>query len=250
MLPNILMYLAPFVLIACTSSTKPELEEIKTEFQQAGTVGEIALPGNYKRRAASEESFSTWLRKIKLKNDNRVFLYNGRLKGNQEAQFAVLNIPVGNKDLQQCADAVMRLRAEYLRDANRVSEISFADNNGKKYRYNGQGFQGYLETVFTYCGTLSLEKQMKKVRDFSDMQAGDVLIQGGSPGHAVIVMDIAEDKIGKKIYLLAQSYMPAQDIHILQNPLNPALSPWYEAIPNSLILTPEWRFHSSNLRTW
>ena len=244
------MYLAPFVLIACTSSTKPELEEIKTEFQQAGTVGEIALPGNYKRRAASEESFSTWLRKIKLKNDNRVFLYNGRLKGNQEAQFAVLNIPVGNKDLQQCADAVMRLRAEYLRDANRVSEISFADNNGKKYRYNGQGFQGYLETVFTYCGTLSLEKQMKKVRDFSDMQAGDVLIQGGSPGHAVIVMDIAEDKIGKKIYLLAQSYMPAQDIHILQNPLNPALSPWYEAIPNSLIFTPEWRFHSSNLRTW
>lgn len=244
------MYLTPFVLIACTTSTKPELEEIKTEFQQPGTVGEIALPDNYKRKPASEKSFSGWLRKINLKKDNRVFLYNGRLKGNQEAQFAVLNIPVGSKDLQQCADAVMRLRAEYLRDVNRVSEISFADNNGKKYRYNGQSFQEYLETVFAYCGTLSLEKQMKKVNDFSDMQAGDVLIQGGSPGHAVIVMDIAEDIYGKKIYLLAQSYMPAQDIHILQNPLNPGLSPWYEGISNSLILTPEWRFHSSNLRTW
>ena len=250
MLPNILMYLTPFVLIACTTSTKPELEEIKTEVQQPGTVGEIALPDNYKRKPASEKSFSGWLRKINLKKDNRVFLYNGRLKGNQEAQFAVLNIPVGSKDLQQCADAVMRLRAEYLRDVNRVSEISFADNNGKKYRYNGQSFQEYLETVFAYCGTLSLEKQMKKVNDFSDMQAGDVLIQGGSPGHAVIVMDIAEDIYGKKIYLLAQSYMPAQDIHILQNPLNPGLSPWYEGISNSLILTPEWRFHSSNLRTW
>ncbi len=32
----------------------------------------------------------------------------------------------------------------------------------------------------------------------------------------------------KKVYLLAQSYMPAQQIHILVNPANSLLSPWYE----------------------
>ena len=51
------------------------------------------------------------------------------------------------------------------------------------------------------------------VSPVTSMQIGDVLIQGGSPGHAVIVVDMAENPAtGEKLYLLAQSYMPAQDI--------------------------------------
>ena len=51
------------------------------------------------------------------------------------------------------------------------------------------------------------------------MQIGDVLIQGGSPGHAVIVVDMAENPAtGEKLYLLAQSYMPAQDIQSAGEP--------------------------------
>jgi len=38
-----------------------------------------------------------------------VFLYNGKIKQNQQAQFAVLDIGIGNKDLQQCADIILRL---------------------------------------------------------------------------------------------------------------------------------------------
>ena len=74
------------------------------------------------------------------------------------------------------------------------------------------------------------------------MQPGDVFIKGGSPGHAVIVVDMAVNSSGKKIFLLAQSYMPAQDIHILNNPMSPEFSPWYELNDNSLIYTPEWVF--------
>jgi hypothetical protein len=76
-----------------------------------------------------------------------------------------------------------------------------------------------------------------------------VLITGGSPGHAMLVTDMASDAAGHKIYLLAQSYMPAQDIHIVKNPMNDGLSPWYRA-DEPLIITPEWTFHSFQLRRW
>ncbi|MDR3713868.1 MAG: DUF4846 domain-containing protein [Puia sp.] len=59
-------------------------------------------------------SFGEWLRSIPLKKDKTVYLYDGSRKQNQSAQFAVLDISVGKEDLQQCADAVMRLRAGYL----------------------------------------------------------------------------------------------------------------------------------------
>ena len=53
------------------------------------------------------------------------------------------------------------------------------------------------------------------------MQIGDVFIKGGFPGHAVVVLDMAEnDRTGQRVFLLAQSYMPAQDIHIMKNPTN------------------------------
>lgn len=60
------------------------------------------------------------------------------------------------------------------------------------------------------------------------MQAGDVLVIGGTPGHAEIVVDVAVNKAGKKIYLLAESAMPAQEIQILTDPMSAVLSPWYE----------------------
>jgi hypothetical protein len=147
----------------------------------------------------------------------------------------------------------MRLRAQFLFDKKRFAEISFTDNNGKKYEYlatRGVSFDDYLEKVFAFCGTHSLEKQLRKVVDMKNMQAGDVLVKGGFPGHAAIVVDMAVHSNGKKIYLLAQSYMPAQDIHILRNPQSNRLSPWYEIDDKPLITTPEWIFKPGHLRKW
>ena len=128
-------------------------------------VSAIALPDGYKRVDLPKGSFGEWLRSIALKKDNHVYLYNGALKRNQAAQFAVLDIPVGNKDLQQCADAVMRLRAEYLFSKKKYSEIEFWDNAGKPYRWTGGGakedFEKYMEKVFAMCGTASLEKPVR-----------------------------------------------------------------------------------------
>lgn len=218
-------------------------------------VSDIPLPEGCKRFNGKDTGFATWLRNIPLKKDNTVYLYDGRLKANQQAQFAVLDVPVGHRDLQQCADAVMRLRASWLYDKGAYASIKFADNNGKMYTCppapDSLQFERYLQTVYSYCGTISLSRQLTSVY-FGDMQPGDVLIQGGSPGHAVIVMDVAiAPRTYKKYYMLAQSYMPAQNIHILKNPSSAELSPWYSADEaNSLISTPEWRFGKSDLKRW
>jgi hypothetical protein len=213
-------------------------------------VHEIPLPQGYERIGVNTNSFGAYLRSLPLKKDKTVYLYNGQKKYNQSAQYAVINISTGNKDLQQCADAVMRLRAEYLKSANQP--ICFADNAGKKYcwgNYTHRGWQGYLEIVYGMCGTLSLEKQLKKT-DWNQLKMGDVVIKGGSPGHAVIVMDIAQHKLtGTLIFLLAQSYMPAQDIHLLINPKEKNINPWY-SIPGVKLTTPEWTFSTTCLRTW
>ena len=64
----------------------------------------------------------------------------------------------------------------------------------------------------------------------------------------VIVVDMAINrKEGKVIFLLAQSYMPAQDIHILKNPGNSQLSPWYSTDFGDKLVTPEWEFTRDDL---
>ncbi len=202
----------------------------------------------------SNGSFGEWLRDVSLKKDRHVYLYNGELKRNQTAQFAVLDVSVGKKDLQQCADAVMRLRAEYLFSQKKYSEIEFKDNAGKSYKWAGgsdrTGFERYLETVFGMCGSASLQKQLKPVSSLNEMQPGDVFIKGGFPGHAMIVMDVAVNDNGNRIFMLAQSYMPAQDIHIVKNPMNETLSPWYEINSRQEVITPEWIFKRDQLRKW
>jgi hypothetical protein len=118
---------------------------------------------------------------------------------------------------------------------------------GEDYSY--KNFRKYLDMVFTYAGTLSLSKELQK-KSLQDLKIGDVFVQGGSPGHAVIVVDLAvNDKTGDKVFLLAQSYMPAQSIHIIVNPNNSIISPWYalKDIKEEL-LTPEWTFTKNDLK--
>lgn len=217
-------------------------------------ISDIPLPAGYIRQKNPDEPFAAWLQQVPLKKSKTVYKFDGSLKGNQSAQFAVLDISVGDKNLQQCADAVMRLRAEYLYAVKQYDQILFTDNNGKPYHftapYTREHFGRYLETVFGMCGTASLSKQMKIVSDPATVKPGDVLVRGGFPGHAVIVMDMAENADHEKIYLLAQGFMPAQDIHVVINPNSASLSPWYQLNDAPDIETPEYSFHRNEWHTW
>jgi hypothetical protein len=52
---------------------------------------------------------------------------------------------------------------------------------------------------------------------------------------------------GEKVFMLAQSYMPAQDIHILKNLSERNISPWYRIPLENEINTPEWIFYKQDL---
>jgi hypothetical protein len=108
------------------------------------------------------------------------------------------------------------------------------------------GFRRYLDTVFTYAGSHSLERELEPVGR-TPLEPGDVFIQGGFPGHAVIVIDVAR-RGDATDFLLAQSYMPAQDMHVLVNPAEARLSPWYRDDRTAGLITPEWTFPAGAAR--
>lgn len=258
MQPNLLMAIILPVFVACMEPVPPAPSIspaiANTEENPYHSIDQIPVPDGFKRIPVASLSFGEWLRKQTLKKEKTVYLYNGSPKPNQQAQFAVINISTGNKDLQQCADAVMRLRAEYLYQQQRFSEIVFKDNSGKKYECpvnaSREQFNKYLEWVFSWCGTLSLEKQLTPVSDIRHVQPGDVFIKGGSPGHAAIVMDVVENAKGERMVMLANGYMPAQDIHVVRNIYNEEDSPWIGVNGKDPVRLPEWTFYSFQLRTW
>ena len=235
----------------------------------------FGTPEKYIREPKSDSSFATFLRNLPLKHDgSKVKYYDGDEKEKTGVYVAVVDLNIGNQNLHQCADAVIRLRAEYLYSVGKYDEIIFHFTNGFPAKYsewmkgnriavNGNDvrwvkktepsnsypdFWNYLEVVFTYAGTISLEKELVPV-SLKNMQIGDVFIQGGSPGHAVIVVDMALNQVtGKKVFMVAQSYMPAQEIQILQNPSDERINPWYELEFGNKLLTPEWIFSKNDLK--
>lgn len=87
-------------LVACygnfTHAGEQHKETTTALIPAPAVIQTIPLPHGFTRKAANPRSFAAWLRKISLKDNKTVYLYNGKMKTNQGAQFAVLDIPVGN----------------------------------------------------------------------------------------------------------------------------------------------------------
>ena len=257
--------------------TLPSKSDYQQDIHSEGNtiVQRFTPPKGYQRTPASSSSFATFLRNLPLKDkEAKVRYYNGSIKPNTGGYAAVIDLPIGTRDLHQCADAVMRLRADYLFQQKRYEDIHFNFTNGfqadyatwrtgNRIRVSGnqvtwkkvvtpsdtkEAYWKYLEMVFSYAGTYSLSRELKPV-PINEMQIGDVFIQGGFPGHAVIVVDMVENKsTDKKLFLLAQSYMPAQELHVLSNLNNKDISPWYSLGFVEELNTPDWGFTNRDLK--
>lgn len=240
-------------------------------------INHIPLPAGYKRTAVEANSYADWLRHLPVKDGQKVsYTYDGRPALSTDVVFAVLDIDVGAKDLQQCADAIIRLHAEYLYALGKYRDIKYKFTSGDTSRFdnwikgyralveNGNkvswtksaeidssylSFRNYLENVFMYAGTFSLEKEMDSVESYDSIQIGDALILPGFPGHAVMVADIVFSKeSGERSYLFIQGYTPAQDIHVIKNPSGQDGLPWFELKANQNLQIMHWIFDENNIR--
>ena len=254
------------------SETEQEILFINPEGRSLET--RILTPVGYVRKEAEEGSFLEYLRSFPVKEaGSPVLLYDGNEKGNQDAHVAVMDLPIEAQDLQQCADSIMRIYAEYFWASGQSERISFHFTNGFEAEYskwregyrievNGnqvnwvlsagyddsyENFVKYMKMVFTYAGTLSMDAEAEVI-SLEEMQPGDVFIKGGSPGHVVMVVDVCENEEGERAFLLAQGYMPAQEFHILKNPASEA-DPWYyETDITYPFSTPEYVFSEGSLQ--
>lgn len=217
------------------------------------------IPDGFRRKNQASSSFASYLLSLKLKHFSEpVLYYDGRAKANPSIYCAVIDMDIDALDLQQCADAIMRLRAEYLYEQARYSEIKFnflSDGKPRYYEDYAKGnysyklFRKYLRNIFSYANTSSLHDELVAINQASEIEAGDVFIQKGRPyGHAIIVVDVIESMDSEeKKFMLAQSYMPAQETQVLLNPSSSEPTPWYST-KSDRIITPEWTFEWKDLR--
>ncbi|HHH29937.1 MAG TPA: hypothetical protein ENK57_16545, partial [Polyangiaceae bacterium] len=177
---------------------------------------------------------------------------------------------VGTQDLQQCADAIMRLYGEWQWSRGRAREVSFQSGFGaipwarflggqvphhdgervswatarRQAREDHASFRRYMDVVFTWANTGSLASQASQPSP-EDLRPGDFFILPGAPGHTVLVLDLARDDAGRRVALIGQSFMPAQRFQVLR----PSRDQMWFSIDDEGVDTPFWRpFPWSSLR--
>lgn len=238
-------------------------------FEPVASLGErISAPPGFTRVSVQSASFGEWLRSLPLsKSDSPVLTFRGDvlLPAGHENVAAVVSIDIGSDDLQQCADSVIRLHAEWKWAAG-ARDMSYKAAAGTAMPYarwmqgerivqegnsirwkpgskpDPQGgdhasFRRYLDNVFTWANTGALSTQASKIK-LEQLRPGDFFILPGSPGHVVLVLDMAQNEAGKKVVLLGQGFMPAQSFHVLR----PSRSEiWFEIDPAAGgVQTPFW----------
>ncbi|PWN70110.1 hypothetical protein C1631_008950 [Chryseobacterium phosphatilyticum] len=238
----------------------------------------FSAPQGYEWVDEKQDSFGYFIENFKLKPyGSQILRYDGLPISTQHLHEAVFDIDTGNKDLQQCADAVIHLRAEYLYKIKRSDDIKFHFTsgdllswndykNGTRAFVNGNSvsfrktvgfddsygnFRNYLDLIFNYAGTISLNKETQPVTKNSDLKTGDILITPGSPGHVVFIAGVCANTKGERLFLLGEGFTPAQSIHVLSNPFNKNISPWYNIdVSAQETQTARYIFKPTNFRSF
>jgi hypothetical protein len=221
-------------------------------------------PAGFARVSVAAGSYGAWLRHLPLRPAGtpvRSFAGRELVAASNPSLAAVVDLDLSPHDRQQCADTIMRLRGEYLFSVGKAAQTRFLWAGGKRFGFADwrrglrpvqqgrswafeakapvsdgyRAFRSYLEFMFSWTGTIHQTGE-PRVR-FADLQAGDFLIHGGSPGHAVVILDLARDASGTVRALIGQGYMPAQDLHVLRGSDGSA---WFELRENRAVAIPLW----------
>lgn len=231
-------------------------------------------PAGYQRVALGPGSFAAWIRTLPIRLDRMdVLSYEGVRLDRPSA--GIIAMDVGNRDLMQCADSVIRLHAEFLWAKGRQDEAAYRFTSGDETRWRDwvagermhiagsrvrrtrgrarvpehASYRRWLDLVFTYAGTMSLARDAAAPSVETPVEAGEFYVEAGSPGHAVIVLDVVKNAEGVRLGLLGQGFMPAEDIHILRSPL--AVEGVWFRLPSredEVLPTPSWRPFAADAR--
>ena len=249
-----MLFSALVVFISCKSQNK--INSVSEVFNYIDTNGQTITtrylpPDGFKRIEYEALSYSRYVQDLKLKSiESLAKYYDGSAKPKEGVYSSVIDMEISPRDLQQCADATMRIRGEYLFHQEKYDSIHFNFLSDGKARYfidyttkrDYKSFRKYMDYVFAFANTTSLYDELAEVNS-ENVRAGDVLITKGRPyGHAILVLDVVEDSNGKKKVLFGQSYMPAQETQVLVNNNTSDRSPWYDVGSGKQIFTPEWTF--------
>lgn len=257
--------------VKSTSTTTSNTSHNLINKDKLTILSRVNVPNGFKRVNYAKGSFQEYLRNYKLKPfGSKIINYDGSQYFWQGGHIGILEIPVPTNGLQQCADALIRIRSEYLWDNNRKDEIGFNFTSGDycSWSYYAEGyrpkingnkvtfsktasadhsktnFYKYLNLIYMYSGTLSLFNELKSIDD-SDLQLGDMLIKGGSPGHIVMICDEVINDKGERLFLLFQGNTPAQNVHLVKNLEDSKITPWYQLKKDEIIPVSNYTFGSS-----
>jgi hypothetical protein len=235
-----------------------------------------APPPGYRRVELEPKTFGGYLRGLPLRAaDAEVHAFDGSVlrRADDTRVYAVAELDVSPLDVQQCADSVIRMHAEWLWSRGEKQRIGYHFLSGDFATYNAYAsgqrpevsgnkvrwaqsaaasddrktFRRYLDMVFNYASTISLAHRTTKI-DRATLRPGDFFVLPGGPGHAILILDVAIDDGGKRVALLGQGFMPAQDFHVLESG-EKGVSPWF-SLEGESVDTPFWpeAFPWSSLR--
>ncbi len=210
------------------------------------TIGNIALPSDtYHRIQISEDSFAAMLRNLPLKSPGSdVLNYRGGIfKSGKDTSVAfVVDLDIRGRRLEQCMDILVRLYAQYIWRRNLVDHfklplpggywLSWKDwEAGFRPVFKGidismrklsdfddsyHSYQSYLNTIYAESHTQQFYHALQSLKG-EEVQIGDIIIRKGTKGHAIMIVDLAMNKRGEMIALIANGDTPACEFFLLNH---------------------------------
>jgi hypothetical protein len=237
---------------------------------EASLESRFPTPPGYARVKVEPGSFAEWLRGLPMAAEGtpaKSFDGKETLAGDDDYLAGVIAIDVGDADLQQSSDVIIRLQAEFLwsrGERDKISYLSATKLNmplarwekgqrliaagpnvgwvikGKPAEVDHPEFRKYLAAVFNWANSTSLVQRSAPVADPKELVAGDFFLQSQAPNHLAVVLDVAEKPTGERVALLGQARNPAESIHVVRPG---KATPWFSVRPPVPVLTP----HSKSL---
>lgn len=239
----------------------------------------VETPDGYIRPPFPKYTFQYFLRSLPMqKYGAKVKKYDGYNKF-YECYAAVIDLEFDKeKDLVHGAHTIQLLRSMYLYKNKKfdLMRFSYDDNRNMDFQEYAKGFRyvwqdsmyvkkkiaavdfskesldEYMNIVYAESSTNGLAAETTQL-EFGNVSVGDLFIQPGdqfSKGHAVLVMDMAVHPVtGERLVLLGQGFNPTEDFHIIDNPYDEDVSPWYRVEEDAhFFTTAQWTFRKKHCR--